>query len=133
MIPQPLYQFYPKLQPFVEFNTTITGEPRVGLEYYCSDKGCNCRVVYLMIHSCQAKKCLACITYGWEDFNYYIKEDFLKEEARDFTQGSLMKFVTPINDQNNDILESFQKWISIHREFKNNLFEERYQKFIKKL
>lgn len=43
------------------------------IESYCDDYGCDCRRVFLSVHSMNKKNPLAVISYGWENKKFYAR------------------------------------------------------------
>lgn len=78
-----MYRYLHELLPEIASKETsiITIEDVEGIEkgdyglyeMYCSDKGCDCRRVFLNVMNIKTMKSIAVIAYGWESKKFYSK------------------------------------------------------------
>lgn len=130
MIIKPFYELCPEMQPFIKFYTTINQKdiiPTIGYELYCCVPECDCRLSTIMMYNAKTEKCLATLQYGWDNYDYYIKNEFVKSDVDNFINGCLM-ILENKNSVTLSVLEYFQNWLREDNEIKKQLFSSRYNK-----
>jgi hypothetical protein len=73
----PFYNKFPEIAEDETRSITIFNDPKLSddsfglIESYCDETDCDCRRVFLNIHSEKQDKILAVITFGWESEKFY--------------------------------------------------------------
>lgn len=127
---RPFYHLHPEQPPFILFNVDLNGRKLscVGLDWHCCDSTCNCSLSNIMIHDADTGEKLTQLIYGWQPFKYYLKEGFIATDARSFTRG-MIDYAHSHDKEATAILQGFQRWLSLDKDKKDRLFENRYEEF----
>ncbi len=77
-------------------------------EYYCTDSGCDCRRVVIIVSSIsQGERPLATISYGWEEPDFYAKKSSLPEEQAILLCGPFLDPICPQSELAEPLLDFF--------------------------
>ena len=138
----PYAPFCEKFPDIADFETRAVTVPDNGfapkgkygfIEFYCAEPDCDCRRVFLSVHSEKEQKIVAVIAYGWESEKFYAKwmgdrsPEFIKE-----LKGPILNLASPQSKFANNWLKFMTEVVLKDKQYVERL-KKHYQLFRKKI